>query len=107
MRTALKDCLESDGYRVLTASDGEAGLGRAMREKPDLILLDVMMPRLDGYALCSELRRHAAAVPVLMVTAKGQIQDRVRGLDSGADDYPVKPFSMEELLARVHGCARF
>ena len=106
MRTALKDCLESEGYRVLTAADGETGLQRALAEKPDLILLDIMLPRLDGFALCAELRRLANPVPVLMLTAKGQVEDRVTGLNAGADDYLVKPFSIEELLARVRAILR-
>jgi DNA-binding response OmpR family regulator len=106
MRTALKDCLEAEGYRVLTAADGVNGLERAIKEKPDLVLLDIMMPRLDGFAVCAELRRQAKAVPVLMLTAKGQIEDRVHGLDAGADDYLVKPFSTEELLARVRALLR-
>jgi DNA-binding response OmpR family regulator len=106
MRTALADCLESEGYRVLTAADGQAGLERAMQEKPDLVLLDIMMPRLDGYAVCAELRRVSSPVRILMLTAKGQIEDRVRGLDAGSDDYLVKPFSMDELLARVRALLR-
>ena len=106
MRTAMSDSLTSNGYRVLTAADGQSGLERAVREKPDLILLDVMMPRLDGFALCAELRRLDLSVPVLMVTAKGMVQDRVHGLDSGADDYLVKPFSTDELLARVRALLR-
>jgi DNA-binding response OmpR family regulator len=106
MRTALKDCLESEGYRVLTAVDGVSGLKRAIDEKPDLILLDIMMPRLDGFAVCAELRRLGNAVPILMLTAKGQVEDRVHGLDVGADDYLVKPFSTEELLARVRALLR-
>jgi len=106
MRTALKDCLEGEGYRVLTAADGEVGLERALKEKPDLILLDIMLPRLDGFALCAELRRLSLDVPVLMLTAKGQVQDRVTGLDAGADDYLVKPFSTDELLARVRALLR-
>jgi DNA-binding response OmpR family regulator len=106
MRTALEDCLEAEGYRLLTAADGETGLNRALKEKPDLILLDVMLPRLDGFALCAELRRLEDPVPVLMLTAKGQIEDRVTGLDSGADDYLVKPFSTDELLARVRALLR-
>ena len=69
MRTALADCLGAEGYRVLTATDGPTGLERAVREKPDLVLLDIMMPRLDGYALCAELRRLSIPVPVLMLTA--------------------------------------
>ena len=106
MRTALTDLLASEGYRVLAAADGEAGLQRALAEKPDLILLDVMMPKLDGFSVCAELRRLANDVPVLMLTAKGQIEDRVNGLDVGADDYVVKPFSSEELLARVRALLR-
>jgi len=106
MRTALKDCLECEGYRVLTASDGESGLERALTEKPDLILLDIMMPRLDGFAVCAELRRLENPVPILMLPAKGQVEDRVHGLDVGADDYLVKPFSTEELLARVRALLR-
>ncbi len=106
MRTALADLLTSEGYRALTASDGERGLERALNEKPDLILLDIMMPKLDGFALCAELRRLSNAVPVLMLTAKGQVEDRVTGLDAGADDYLVKPFSTEELLARVRALLR-
>jgi DNA-binding response OmpR family regulator len=106
MRTALADCLEAEGYRVLTAADGAVGLDRAAREKPDLILLDIMLPKLDGFALCAELRKLGQTTPVLMLTAKGQVQDRVRGLDAGADDYLVKPFSTDELLARVRALLR-
>ena len=106
MRIALQDVLTGEGYRVLTAAEGESGLHRAVEEKPDLILLDVMMPKLDGYALCAELRRLGNSVPILMLTAKGQVEDRVTGLDAGADDYLVKPFSTEELLARVRALLR-
>jgi DNA-binding response OmpR family regulator len=106
MRTALQDALTAEAYRVLTASDGEFGLQRALAEKPDLILLDIMMPKLDGFAVCAELRRLAVPVPILMLTAKGQVEDRVIGLDAGADDYLVKPFSTEELLARVRALLR-
>jgi DNA-binding response OmpR family regulator len=106
MRVALHDILEAEGYRVLTAADGEAGLARAIEEQPGLILLDVMLPKLDGYGLCAELRRLEMSAPVLMLTAKAQVQDRVTGLDSGADDYLVKPFSTDELLARVRALLR-
>jgi len=106
MRMALTDVLESEGYRVQTAPDGKAGLQQAVEQQPDIILLDVMLPRLDGFAVCAELRRLEIAIPVLMLTAKGQVQDRVVGLDSGADDYLVKPFSAEELLARVRALLR-
>jgi DNA-binding response OmpR family regulator len=106
MRTALADVLTAEGYRVLTAPDGESGLQRVLDEKPDLILLDIMMPKMDGYAVCAELRRLGNHVPILMLTAKGQVEDRVTGLDAGADDYLVKPFSTEELLARVRAMLR-
>ena len=106
MRTALIDVLEGEGYRVFAAVDGEAGLARALKEKPDLVLLDVMMPRLDGFAVCAELRRLGHTEPILMLTAKGQVEDRVTGLDAGADDYLVKPFSTDELLARVRALLR-
>jgi len=106
MRMALTDVLVAEGYRVMSAVDGEAGLERVLAEKPDLVLLDLMMPRLDGYSVCVHLRRLAIKVPILMLTAKGQIEDRVRGLDAGADDYLVKPFSTEELLARVRAVLR-
>lgn len=106
MRTALADVLEGEGYRALTAADGEIGLRKAVDEKPDLVLLDIMMPKLDGFAVCAELRRLGNGVPVLMLTAKGQIEDRVTGLDAGADDYLVKPFSTDELLARVRALLR-
>ncbi len=106
MRTGLADVLEGEGYRTMTADDGEAGLQRALEEKPDLILLDIMMPKLDGFEVCAELRRLGNVMPVLMLTAKGQVEDRVTGLDAGADDYLVKPFSTEELLARVRALLR-
>ena len=101
MRRALEDVLAAAGYRVLSAADGQAGLERALAERPDLVLLDVMMPKLDGFTLAAELRRVGFAAPILMLTAKGGVDDRVEGLDAGADDYLVKPFSTGELLARV------
>src|SRR5437773_1332140 len=106
MRTALKDCLTSEGYRVLTAADGQSGLQRALAEKPDLVLLDIMMPRVDGYAVCAELRHLANPARILMLTAKGQVEDRVTGLDAGADDYLVQRFSTDELLPRVWAILR-
>jgi DNA-binding response OmpR family regulator len=106
MRTALLDALQAAGYRVITAADGQAGLDLALKEQPDLILLDLMMPHLDGYSVCAELRRLARPFPILILTAKSQIQDRVKGLDLGADDYLVKPFSTDELLARVRAVLR-
>lgn len=106
MRTALTDLLQAHEYRVITAADGAAGLERALSEKPDLLLLDVMMPRLDGFSVCREVRRCLPALPILMLTAKGQVDDRVTGLEAGADDYLVKPFSSRELLARVRALLR-
>jgi len=106
MRIALADCLEAEGHRVITAIDGEVGLQKAVEEKPDLVLLDVMMPRLDGFSVCAALRKISFAAPILMLTAKGQIEDRVKGLDAGADDYLIKPFSTDELLARVRALLR-
>ncbi len=106
MRTALADALVAEGFRVLTADNGATGLERALAESPDLILLDVMMPRLDGFAVATELRRLGRPTPILMLTAKGRVEDRVRGLDSGSDDYLVKPFSTGELLARVRALLR-
>jgi DNA-binding response OmpR family regulator len=106
MRTALVETLKAEGYRVLSAADGPSGLELACTEPFDLILLDVMMPGLDGFAVCRELRKRGRLMPVLMLTAKGRIDDRVEGLDSGADDYLVKPFSLRELLARVRALLR-
>ncbi len=106
MRHALEDLLTSDGHRVLTAADGAAGLERARVETPDLVLLDVMLPGLDGFALAAELRRLGSKVPILLLTAKGGVRDRVTGLDAGADDYLPKPFDAQELLARVRALLR-
>jgi DNA-binding response OmpR family regulator len=106
MRRALEDCLVAEGFRVFSASNGDRALERAIKEKPDLLILDVMMPRLDGFAVCKEFRRLGHATPILMLTAKGMVKDRVTGLDAGADDYLVKPFSTEELLARVRALLR-
>ncbi len=106
MRLVLRDALERQGYRVLSASDGANGLDTALREKPDLILLDVMMPKLDGFSVCKELRSLGIKIPVLMLTARGQIEDRVQGLDLGADDFLPKPFSRDELFARIRALLR-
>jgi DNA-binding response OmpR family regulator len=106
MRTALTDLLAAQGYRVAACADGVQGLERALAELPDLLLLDVMMPGLDGFSVCREVRRVASRLPILILTAKGQVDDRVTGLDAGADDYLVKPFSSRELLARVRALLR-
>ncbi len=106
MRTALTDLLKANDYHVTAAADGVTGLERALDEKPNLILLDVMMPKIDGFTVSREIRRRTKGIPILMVTARGQVDDRVRGLDSGADDYLVKPFSSRELLARIRALLR-
>ena len=106
LRAGLKDLLEAEGYRLLFATNGEAGLNRALTEKPDLILLDLMLPRLDGLSVCKKLRELGQRVPILMLTGKGTLQDRVQGLDFGADDYLVKPFLPAELLARLRALLR-
>jgi DNA-binding response OmpR family regulator len=97
--------LELEGYAVLTASDGEQALAVFKEQQPDLILLDVMMPHLDGFSVCQRVREYSG-VPIILLTARGQDQDKVRGLDLGADDYLTKPFSIEELLARVRAVLR-
>ena len=106
MRVALVETLRAEGYRVDGAGDGETGLEKAFASEFDLILLDVMMPELDGFAVCAEMRKRGLKMPVLMLTARGMVDDRVKGLDSGADDYLVKPFSLKELLARVRALTR-
>ncbi len=102
---AIRYNLEREGYRTLTATDGEEGLRKAAQEDPDLLVLDVMLPVLDGFEVCRLVRRDSD-VPILFLTAKDQEMDRVVGLELGADDYVVKPFSMRELLARVRAMLR-
>lgn len=103
----LRRGLEYEGYLVDGAYDGESGLAQARREPPDLIVLDVMMPGLDGLEVCRRLRASERSdVPVLMLTAKDAVPDRVAGLDAGADDYLVKPFAFDELLARIRALLR-
>ncbi|EGL82378.1 two component transcriptional regulator, winged helix family [Caldalkalibacillus thermarum TA2.A1] len=92
--------LEKEGYQVLTAFDGEEAVDKALREEPDLILLDIMLPKKDGFQVCQEIR-HKSQVPIIMLTAKDEEVDKVLGLELGADDYVTKPFSTRELLARV------
>ncbi|HZG56850.1 response regulator transcription factor [Paenibacillus sp.] len=102
----LRRGLAFEGYRVRTARSGAEGLESIRLEEPDLIVLDIMMPGIDGWEVCRRLREAGSRVPVLMLTAKDEIGDRVRGLDAGADDYLIKPFALEELLARVRALLR-
>jgi DNA-binding response OmpR family regulator len=106
MLRALKDNLEFVGYQVQTAADGEEGLQKALDLRPDLILLDIMLPKINGYEICRLVRREGLEMPIIMLTAKGQESDIVLGLDLGADDYVTKPFSVKELLARVNAFLR-
>ena len=102
---ALKYTLEREGYDALTADNGETGLRVAREKSPDIVILDVMLPALDGFEICRLLRRESS-VPIIMLTARGGEMDRVVGLELGADDYVTKPFSMRELLARIRNTLR-
>ena len=101
MLRGLKDNFEFKGYKVVTASDGEKGLEAALNAKPDLILLDIMLPKINGYEICRLIREQKLDMPIIMLTAKGEESDIVLGLNLGADDYVTKPFSIKELLARA------
>lgn len=102
----IKMNLELEGYSVLTAEDGEKGLALAYEAHPSLILLDVMLPRMNGYEVCKEIRRRKIDVPVIMLSAKSAEIDKIMGLDLGADDYISKPFGLREVLARVNAALR-
>jgi DNA-binding response OmpR family regulator len=104
--TGLVDLLEGEGFIVEKATDGAAAIARYTEVKPDLILLDVMIPEKSGYDVCREIRRTDPVTPVIMLTAKGEEIDKVVGLELGADDYVVKPFGVNELLARIHAVQR-
>jgi DNA-binding response OmpR family regulator len=106
MVAGLRDNFEFEGYDVITAPDGVAGLERALKEAPDLVILDVMMPRMSGLDVCKQLKAKRPSVPIIMLTARGQEVDKVVGLELGADDYVTKPFSIRELLARVKAVLR-
>jgi two-component system response regulator MprA len=106
LRAALQRALRLEGYDVTLAEDGDAALRLVQRDAPELVVLDVLMPALDGLAVCRRLRRAGDRTPVLMLTARDAVSDRVSGLDAGADDYLVKPFALEELLARVRALLR-
>ena len=102
----LKDNLAAESYEVITAADGAEGYRLSQEGKPDLIILDLMLPKLSGYEICRKLRAESSHVPILMLTARGDEADRILGLDIGADDYVSKPFSVRELLARVRALLR-
>ncbi|MFC0333149.1 response regulator transcription factor [Paenibacillus sepulcri] len=102
----LRRSLAFEGYEVVTANNGLEGLKLMLTSDPNLLILDVMMPQIDGWEVCRRVREGGSSVPILMLTAKDDIQDRVKGLDTGADDYLVKPFALEELLARVRALLR-
>jgi DNA-binding response OmpR family regulator len=106
MLRGLKDNFEFHGYHVLTAEDGEAGLNAALNARPGLIVLDIMLPKINGFEVCRLIRKENLAMPIVMLTAKGEESDIVLGLSLGADDYVTKPFSIKELLARAEALLR-
>jgi two-component system alkaline phosphatase synthesis response regulator PhoP len=106
MVSGLRDNFEYEGYEVITASDGSEGLERALSDSPDLVVLDVMMPKMSGLDVCKQLKAKRPSIPVIMLTARGQEVDKVVGLELGADDYVTKPFSIRELMARVKAVLR-
>ena len=102
----LKDNLEAESYEVLTATDGQTGYRIIRDDHPDLVILDLMLPKLSGYEVCRKIRDEGLDLPIVMLTARGEEADRVLGLDLGADDYVTKPFSIRELLARIRALLR-
>lgn len=104
--TAVKKCLESRGYGVDTAYDGKSGLRKALTNEYDIILLDIMMPQMNGYEVIKKLRAEKRQVPTIMITAKGEVSDMVEGLELGADDYLQKPFNIDILTAKIRALAR-
>ncbi|HYK90147.1 MAG TPA: response regulator transcription factor [Acidobacteriota bacterium] len=106
MVAGLRDNFEYEGYEVISAGDGEAGLDRVLADDPGLVVLDVMMPRLSGLEVCKRIKAKRPSVPIIMLTARGQEIDKVVGLELGADDYVTKPFSIRELMARVKAVLR-
>jgi len=106
IQQGLKDVLQFEGYEVLTASDGATGYRLVHEKKPELVILDLMLPAIGGFEVCRKLRGENISTPILMLTARGEETDRVSGLDLGADDYVTKPFSVRELLARVRALLR-
>jgi two-component system response regulator MprA len=106
VRSAVRRALTLEGYRVTEAEDGAQALAAIARERPDAVVLDVLMPEIDGLEVCRSLRGRGDSIPILMLTARDTVDNRVQGLDAGADDYLVKPFALEELLARLRALMR-
>ena len=106
MVAGLRDNFEYEGYDVISADDGVSGLERVLAEDPDLIVLDVMMPRMSGLEVCKQVKARRPSIPIIMLTARGQEIDKVLGLELGADDYVTKPFSIRELMARIRAVLR-
>ncbi|MCI9484595.1 MAG: response regulator transcription factor [Clostridiaceae bacterium] len=106
IRELLRLYLEREGYEILEAENGAAGMSRWKADQPDLILLDMMMPVMDGWQVCREIRESGSTTPIIMITAKGETMDKVTGLEMGADDYIVKPLEMQEVVARVRALFR-
>jgi len=104
--TGLSMNLKFEGYEVLQAQDGRTGLQRALDERPDLLVLDIMLPQMNGYEVIRELRQRGRDIPVVMLSARGMEHDKILGLELGADDYVVKPFALHELLARIKAVLR-
>ncbi len=102
----LRDSLEFEGFGVISAGKGKDGIQLARAENPDAVILDLMLPDMNGYAICEELRRISPFMPIIMLTARSQETDKIRGLDAGADDYVTKPFSVNELIARMRAIFR-
>ncbi len=106
MVLGLTDALGFEGYRVVSAGTGREGVERAKSERPDLVVLDLMLPDTNGFEVCQQLRKWSKTVPIVMLSARSQDADKIRGLDAGADDYVTKPFSVGELVARVRAAIR-
>ena len=106
VRESLRRSLIFNGYTIVLAADGEEALDKVQSERPDMVILDVMMPKFDGLEVCRELRSQGDDIPILLLTARDSVSERVAGLDAGADDYLTKPFALEELLARTRSLVR-
>ncbi len=106
IRLGLRKSLGFEGFQVVDAADGDRGLEMVFEEKPDLVVLDLMLPRVNGFEICRTIRKHDQTLPIVILSAKGQEMDKVMGLDLGADDYVTKPFSTRELMARIKAALR-